>query len=380
MKYLIEQLSARSDGRSDDAGRDLVLVVGAGSGADLAGWRALGARRLLLLEPQTALSAALAARLRPGAGESLMQAALVTDQAPTARLHVLNNPRESGLGQPSGLLEYFPNLRLRHIQEVPAVRLAQILGAVGADHEWLDAAPADHTVGWPQGAVLVVEAPGVAARLVRDNPAMLLRFEWLLLRLGEQALFEEDEDAATLARVLRQVGFDEVEDSPDAIPPFVERLFRRQPLAQPLAQANDRLAALEAQREDLIGQSRESLVLCERLTRENADVAAERDAQARVAADRQAQVEALRKEKADLIAARDTLAKEKTDLTAARDVLAKEKKALQGQLDESRQQLETSRQQQQELSARQQLMQEEFVKAEAQIELIKELLLREPSL
>jgi hypothetical protein len=60
--------------------------------------------------------------------------------------------------------------------------------------------------------------------------------------------------------------------------------------------------------------------------------------------------------------------------------LGRERSALQAQLDEARQQLEASGQQQQEQAARQQLMQEELVKAEAQIELIKDLLLRESSI
>ena len=62
------------------------------------------------------------------------------------------------------------------------------------------------------------------------------------------------------------------------------------------------------------------------------------------------------------------------------DGLAKEKAAVEHSLNETLQQLESTRSENQELGNRQQLMQEELVKAEAQIELIKDLLLREPSL
>jgi uncharacterized coiled-coil DUF342 family protein len=60
--------------------------------------------------------------------------------------------------------------------------------------------------------------------------------------------------------------------------------------------------------------------------------------------------------------------------------LSQERDKLASQLDEAHQQLATARQENQELATRQQLMQEELVKAEAQIELIKDLLLRGASL
>jgi len=109
----------------------------------------------------------------------------------------------------------------------------------------------------------------------------------------------------------------------------------------------------------------------------------------------------LAKEKADLTAARDAEAKAKQDATAQRDALAAEKQQLALARDEQSK-LVTQRQDalalvQQEAAGlqqriaqleavnadnayRQQLQQEELTKAETQIELIKDLLLREPGL
>jgi hypothetical protein len=412
------------DGQDATTGgqRALVLVVGAGSGADLASWRALKPRRLLLLEPQSSMTRTLSSRLRPSASEALLEAALVTTDEPTAPLHVLSNPRESALSQPTGLLEHFPNLKLRQIQDVPTVRLGQILGALGSDALSLDAQPDAAELPWPEGAVLIVEAPGVAACLASDLPHLLARFEWVVVRCGEQALFEGDDDATALRAALEPIGFTRVHASDDAIPPYVEWLFQRQPMAPSVWQTHARLADVAAQCDRLTQERVAQAARSEALQAENQALTLARDAglatQAELVAERDAlavqfanvttarealaqekaeltgQRDALAKEKAELVAARDgqaklaaerqaqveSLGREKAELTAARDGLAKDKSSLQAQLDEARQQLETGRQQQQELTTRQQLMQEELVKAEAQIELIKDLLLREPSL
>ena len=60
--------------------------------------------------------------------------------------------------------------------------------------------------------------------------------------------------------------------------------------------------------------------------------------------------------------------------------LAQARDAAQNQVNAQAEQLQNQAAQHQELQYRQQLMQEEMIKAEAQIELIKDLLLREPGL
>lgn len=137
------------------------------------------------------------------------------------------------------------------------------------------------------------------------------------------------------------------------------------------------------------------------LTKDKADLTTERDAlaqaraeltqtrdeQAKLATERQAQVEALQKAKAaaeQLATERqgqiDKLAKDKADLTKERDQALQKAKEIQQRLDDSQKQLTHLQDETLETQRRQQCLQEELVKAEAQIELIKDLLLREPGL
>ena len=79
------------------------------------------------------------------------------------------------------------------------------------------------------------------------------------------------------------------------------------------------------------------------------------------------------RERAQLLANQDSLSKEKNSLS--RQLQAKSRA-----LDEFNEVVKATEAENQELTKRQQLMQEELLKAEAQIELIKDLLLREPGL
>ncbi|GAB3479700.1 coiled-coil domain-containing protein [Azotobacter salinestris] len=139
-------------------------------------------------------------------------------------------------------------------------------------------------------------------------------------------------------------------------------------------------AALTRARDEQAKLTSERQARIEALTQESTDLTAtrdkmvgERDQQTRLAAERQAQLEALAKEKAELLAARDALVQEKAVLTRARDSQTQ----LIAERDERVHQLEADLQK--SLTCLQ-LMQDELVKGEAQIELIKDLLLREPGL
>ncbi len=172
-----------------------------------------------------------------------------------------------------------------------------------------------------------------------------------------------------------------------------------------LTQARDEQAKLaterQAQLDQLTKEKAELTAARDTLAKDKTALTQARDEQTKLATDRQAQLDQLSKEKAELTAARDALAKDKTALTQARDEqsqLATERKAqldkvtterdqLQKSLNENKKALEGAKQQIQQLEEeaseslhRQQLLHEELIKAEAQIELIKDLLLREPGL
>lgn len=161
------------------------------------------------------------------------------------------------------------------------------------------------------------------------------------------------------------------------------------------------LAQAVAQRDAEAAAKGEAIGQRDALANEKSKLTADRDAQvkaktealaqrdAEVAAKTQAltQCDAVTKEKDSLTAAQDSLLKVKADLTSARDAESKAKTAALTQVATEVQAkadlLQHNAHLQADnavLQARQQLLHEELVKAEAQIDLIKDLLLREPSL
>ncbi len=173
----------------------------------------------------------------------------------------------------------------------------------------------------------------------------------------------------------------------------------------------DQLAKLAAERQaqldTLAKENAELLVSRNALGLEKTELAAACDEQAKLAIERQTLIETLSQEKNGLVAVRDALAKEKVALTAARDEQAKLANESQARIDDLtqgkadlttvRDNLTAERARQSKLAAdrdehirlleaelheslvRLRLMQDELVKGEAQIELIKDLLLREPN-
>ena len=153
---------------------------------------------------------------------------------------------------------------------------------------------------------------------------------------------------------------------------------------------------------DALGKEKADLASArDALAREKSELTKARDEQAKLASERQAKIDALSIEKADLAAAGDALSKEKIEITKTRDEQTKLASERKGQLDKitaerdqvqksvaeqkktfdnAQQQIKTLENEASESLQRQQLLQEELIKAEAQIELIKDLLLREPGL
>ncbi|HRL74800.1 MAG TPA: hypothetical protein PLC86_03490, partial [Candidatus Accumulibacter phosphatis] len=112
-----------------------------------------------------------------------------------------------------------------------------------------------------------------------------------------------------------------------------------------------------------------------------------RNEQSTLAAERLTQMEALvrakqalEQQKSVLTEQLGQLEKEVKTHAQARDEQAKLATERQNQIASLQQQMESKRASDAELSARQQLMHEELLRAEAQIDLIKDVLLREPGL
>ncbi|MDP2370551.1 hypothetical protein [Rhodoferax sp.] len=133
------------------------------------------------------------------------------------------------------------------------------------------------------------------------------------------------------------------------------------------------LTALQAQSESLTQEKSKLIADNEELARARAELGTQRDAESKAKAEALAQRDQLANDKAALTAARDEQAKLATDRQTALATQQQDTASKQQRL----QQLEADNQ---EHAARQHMLQEELIKAEAQIELIKDLLLREPGL
>ncbi len=145
---------------------------------------------------------------------------------------------------------------------------------------------------------------------------------------------------------------------------------------QQMTQQRDEQTKLAADAKTQIDSLSQAKAAAEKLAAERASqlqqMTQQRDEQTKLAAERQQNIEALGRERAQLITERDGAAKERASLVAARDEQTKAAHA-------ARQRLAGLEAEMADVLARHGLLQEELVKAEAQIELIADLLLRQPA-
>src|SRR3546814_13863244 len=89
-----------------------ILVVGAGTGAEIPLWRELASPHLVLVEAHPRQAEELARRISPAHHEEVWPLAIVATPAAHATLQILNNPLYSSLKPPPELTRYYPNLRV----------------------------------------------------------------------------------------------------------------------------------------------------------------------------------------------------------------------------------------------------------------------------
>ena len=412
----------------------LTLVIGAGNGASLPALRQLGSSRLVLVEAHPRQAEELARRARMDLGEEVWHQAITATAQGNVTLHVLNNPNYNSLMSPSGLLTYFPNLRAISKLEAPSQTLTEsitalspaedddnllILDAPGQTLELLKATPpsALQSFAWIiiNGAVETLYSGGSTATesafwlqklgfdpVSEDQEALYPHTSLLLVRNPTRVeAYRLDTEIRQLYEQLDQCQRAHVQEAEDYRQKLDQLGHHSDEQTRRLSERQNQLDALTSEKAELIAAR-------DALSQDKAVLTAARDQQTKLANERKTQLDALTSEKAELIAARDALSQDKAALTAARDEqtkLAEERKAQlekvsserdQAQksaaeqktnLDAAQQKLMTQQQEikQQEVETnesnlRQQLMQQELIKAEAQIELIKDLLLREPGL
>jgi hypothetical protein len=308
--------------------------------------------------------------------------------------HLASNPSESGLLPPDSLQHAWPHLQTVATQSVETRSLDELWQDISsqwpltqsAGNTWLiiDCLPAADVLSG--GGTVLQAAHVVCARSLLAN-------------------------RVSLSEQMRSAGWIEVGWVESQHPAFGHAWFTRD-TALELGNAAKRHAQLEAERDALAKAKdaetaaknqalaeRDALVkVKDAETAAKSQALAERDALAKAKdaetaaknqalAERDALVKVKDAEtaaKSQALAERDALAKAKDAETVSankakteRDALAKEKQTMESKHKDSQERLQQLESANQDLHNRQHLQHEELVKAEAQIELIKDLLLRE---
>jgi hypothetical protein len=379
-----------------------ILVVGAANGGDLQNWRRLGSRHLVLTEAHPDLAAELSRRIDGARNEEVWPLAVTPSQRDGALLYVCNNPRYSSLRRAQELGIYFPSLKVTGEIRVAARAFHEAIKQSGAT----EAAP----------NLLVLAAPGQSLDLIRSTPPEQLQaFEWIIVHASSVPLYEGDDAEACLTS-LRAAGYENVQEDPDAIHPDRAVLLRRDDTRVRVGQLESRLKQLAEEHARLLAQHKTELdkVAAElagekkRAAEQHTQIQKliqERDAQAKLANDRKAELD----NAAAALAGEKKLAADRytqiQTLTQGRDSQTQAITQLKSELDRANQQIVELKQslsdregllkkvslqnqergarivaldkQLMELKQRQAWLDEEMTKAEAQVEFIKDIFLRD---
>lgn len=309
-------------------------------------WPELPAERILLIEPEAGQPTAG----KPAHGEQ--RHTLLAAQPGEVSYYQASNPAESGLIPIAALTGLWPNLRELNSE----TRMAQPLQQVLADPELAGIARSEHT--W-----LIVDSLSALA-ILQGAGEQLEKCNLLWLRTLRAPL-KPHQPGTTLAELqecLQAHHYRHILSIEENHPNIIQVLFLRDDVARKNdknRQLDNRYTALQQQLDALSTELAELRTAREALTQEKTSLFAERDQHQQLATERQQQLASLGAELTKLRGTCEALTREKTSLCAERD--------------QRIQQLETDLQ---ESLTRLRLMQGELSKGEAQIELIKELLLQ----
>lgn len=321
-----------------------VTVVGAGNGGDTwVQWLAAHPLAHATLIEAHALPFAALQRLQD-AGQlphATLLHAVVADGDGEASFFTASLTAESGLLPPESLRPLWPGIHTVSEQSQPTIALGTLLNATAQQH------------GGPQWLLLDCLP---AAALLRSAQVQLPQVDVVVARVL---------CAADHAPTLCGMGAD-LEDVANALPGF-------------------QLLALQPSRHPALGHA--LFVRDYRRAAQHASQARDAEAQAKQAAQQalanlQAQLLQAQADNANLLKKQELQAQAQQALQAdltktiqARDTEAQAKQAAQQALAELQKRLEQAQAEHQATAQRQQLLQDELLKAEAQLELIKELLL-----
>ena len=351
--------------------------------------------------------------------------AMVSDKEHEVVYYKASNPNESGLLPPEVMAKLWRNLKTIEERRLITTTLERMLTSAGILPDCLNWLVIDCLPALPilQGAGKYMDGWDVIiARVLLDenlcpgNGAAKIEIDPFLQIQGYRCIAVEEERQPAIANALYIRDWKEIQNKSLENQERIQQLTHthdaqtkvaseRQAQIQQLTQARDAQSKLAEERQVQIQQltqtrdaqtkvAAEQQAQIQQLTQARdaqSKLAEERqvqiqqltqthDAQTKLATERQTQLEQAAKAKSDQAKLAAECQQQVEQLTKARDEQAKLATERRQQLDEMQKRLQQLEGQNAEFASRQTLLQEQVVRAEAQIDLIKDVLLREPGL
>lgn len=173
---------------------DTIIHLGAGLCRELDHWRATGAPRIVLVEPNPELLPELNRRIRASDPVDILPLA-ISAQSGREALRLFNFAMLSSLRNPTGLYQILPGLSQIGRAMIETVTIDQLLQDLNLSAE------GDH---W-----LVIDTPGEEAAILDqlEQNAKLHDFSRIFLSAGLEPLYQGAESARTLATRLEALGY-----------------------------------------------------------------------------------------------------------------------------------------------------------------------------
>lgn len=242
-----EGLSPGNLGESDFP--DIIMHIGAGNCAELDSHVATQAKRIVLVEADSAKAKGLSRRTA-GIGCVEVFPFAVGAESSSGRLKVFNFPDWNSLRAPLALKGLFPGLRLLREMDVEIVSIVDLIEKVGVE---------DGGRNW-----LVIDAPGSEMAILETLCAAdrLASFERITLRCGRDPLYEGAASASKMLVMLHTHGYESMASTPADDPELICNTLRLSPFNAERTALQERIEALLIEREEqagILGELREKL-------------------------------------------------------------------------------------------------------------------------
>lgn len=308
---------------------DTIVHIGAGRCGEFEEYKATGARRIVLIEPEPGCARYLRQMLSELDNVQIVERAVSSSHGPH-ELRLFNVRGFSSLREPTGLRELFPGLR----------KTGELFPDTWSVWRMCEQLKVEEN----EFNRLIVDAPGEEQAILEGlrDEGLLERFEWVSFYAGLSPLYKGNGPAEELRGMLEEQGYETISREDEAEP---ERprwtLYRDE---------------VKVRNRDLEVKLNEAIK--------------ERDEKAKAVSELKSKLENSEKELAEEKNRAISLQEEKTNAQSKNT-------ELQNTINKLRDQLKQAQSENTELKSRQSMTQEEMRKAEGQIDLIKELLLRE---